>query len=198
MTTIYSVRGIFPIKIREAISTRFSGLIEYSATYTIEKGSIPAGFGIGTTIDTASGPATIFPGPRYSRSNDSPFDEMQVTAYGHSISTTGRAIKGTEILQLSYTIADSGFTTYETWLCETHTLNLVIASTSNSYATPTQNLNKTLIRRWIGGKSVNASFIRPLNIVWNTATRDVKRTNFGAWDEVAVMNGYVPEVLEIT
>jgi hypothetical protein len=51
-----------------------------------------------------------------------------------------------------------------------------------------------MVRRWIIGQVATSSGRDSLNIVWNTGRRDVQRTNFGAWDEVAVMKGYIPEV----
>ena len=202
MSTIYSAAGTFPLKIREAISTRFSGLIEYSATYLIEKGATPSGFAVGNTLSTASGPVSIFPGVRYSRSNDSPFDEMEVTAYGQS-SSSGRQIYGTEVLELSgsfqyinATVTPAvtyNWTVYETWRCSTVTKHSALANTSTNYAAPSGTLEKAMLTRKVVGESPNVSSFA-LNIVWNEAIRYISRTNFGAWDEVSVMKGYVPEV----
>ena len=201
MSTIYSAAGTFPLKIRESISTRFSGLIEYSATFLVKKGSTPAGFSVGTTMATSLGTVSIFPGVKYVSNNDSPFDEMEVTAYGQSVGLSTRIVYGTEVLELSKTfkfinaLVDppvvSTWTVYETWRCETATKHSVMANTSASYSDPSVYLDKTMIRRWIIGEQNGRS---SLNISWNTDRRDVNRTNFGAWDEVAVMKGYVPEV----
>jgi hypothetical protein len=204
MTTIYSATGTFPLKIRESISTRFSGLIEYSATFLVAKGDTPAGFAVGTTIPTSSGTVSIFPGVRYSRSNDSPFDEVEVTAYGHNFFGNNRVVYGIEVLELSKTFegldttqnppVSTTWTVYETWRCETVTKHSVIRNDSTNYSDPSGSLDRRMIRRWIVGQVASFSPRDSLNIVWNTDRRDVSRTNFGAWDEVAVMKGYVPEV----
>ena len=203
MTTIYSATDTFPLKIRESISTRFSGLIEYSATFLVEKGDTPAGFAVGTTIAASLGTVSIFPGVRYSRSNDSPFDEMEVTAYGQSAGLSTRVVYGTEVLELSSSnrYVDQSvspavtyeWTVYETWRCETVTKHTVMANTNTNYSSPSGTLAKTLLKRWVIGASPDVSSFA-LNIVWNQQIRDISRTNFGAWDEVAVMKGYVPEV----
>jgi hypothetical protein len=204
MTTIYSTAGTFPLKIRESISTRFSGLIEYSATFLVEKGDTPAGFAVGTTIPTSSGTVSIFPGVRYSRSNDSPFDEVEMTAYGHQFFGNNRVVYGTEVLELSKTFENiddtqsppvtTTWTVYETWRCETVTKHSVIRNDSSNYSDPSAGLERNMLRRWVVGQVVTSSGRDSLDIVWNTDRRDVSRTNFGAWDEVAVMKGYVPEV----
>jgi hypothetical protein len=211
MTTIYSTAGTFPLKIRESISTRFSGLIEYSATYLVEKGSTPPGFAVGTTIPTSSGSVSIFPGFRISRDNANAFDEMNITAYGHDFFGNNRVVYGTELLELSHSFQSidliqsppviKGWTVYETWRCETVTKHSVIRNDSTNYSDPSGKLDRRMIRRWIvgqvgsSGSGQNTTSGRDyLNIVWNTDRRDVSRTNFGAWDEVAVMKGYVPEV----
>ena len=203
MSTIYSAAGTFPLKIRESISTRFSGLIEYSSTYLIEKDSTPPGFSVGTEIVTSSGSVSIFPGVRYSRSNDNPFDEMEVTAYGHNYLNNNRVVYGTEVLELSKTFqfinatqpipANLTWTVYETWRCQTIVKHSVLANTSTNYSVPSGFLDKTMLKRQIVGDSPNGSNLA-LNIVWDEQIRDISRTNFGAWDEVAVVKGYVPEV----
>ena len=203
MSTIYSAAGTFPLKIRESISTRFSGLIEYSATYLVEKGATPSGFAVGSTLSTSGGNVSIFPGVRYNRSNDSPFDEMEVTAYGHNYLNNNRVVFGTEVLELSgsfqyinATVTPNvtyNWTVYETWRCSTVTKHSVLASTSTNYASPSGTLERTMLKRKVVGESPNVSSFS-LNIVWNEAIRDISRTNFGAWDEVAVMKGFVPEV----
>lgn len=203
MSTIYSAAGTFPLKIRESISTRFSGLIEYSATYLIEKGTTPSGFAVGNTLSTASGPVSIFPDVRYSRSNDSPFDEMEVTAYGKGFALGTRQVFGTEVLELSQTFQNldltqnppvtTNWTVYETWRCSTVTKHSVLANTSTNYASPSGTLEKTMLKRKVVGVNPTGSN-NALNIVWDETIRDISRTNFGAWDEVAVMKGYVPEV----
>ena len=205
MNQVYSAAGTFPLKIRESISTRFSGLIEYSATFLVEKGSTPSGFAVGTTIATSSGPVSIFPGVRYSRSNDNPFDEMEVTAYGQSLSSGGRQVYGIEVLELSKTFqfinatqpipGNPTWTVYEIWRCQTVVKHSVLANTSTNYSDPSGFLDRTMLKRKVVGESPNVSMSSfELNIVWNEAIRDISRTNFGAWDEVAVMKGYVPEV----
>ena len=204
MSIIYSAAGTFPLKIRESISTRFSGLVEYSATYLVEKGSAPSGFGVGSTLSTSGGTVTIFPDVRFSRSNDSPFDEMDVTAYGQNSSSGGREVHGTEVLELSNSFSYStppgsvialtyNWTVYESWQCSTVTKHSVIANTSTNYASPSGTLNRTMLKRKVVGEKPSGVGSN-LNIVWNEAIRDISRTNFGAWDEVAVMKGYVPEV----
>lgn len=203
MTTIYSATGTFPLKIRESISTRFSGLIEYSATFLVEKGDTPAGFAVGTTIATSSGTVSIFPGVRYSRSNDNPFDEMELTAYGHNFFGSNRVVYGTEVLELAQTFQNidttqsppvtTTWTVYETWRCETVTKHSVIRNDSSNYSDPSGSLEREMIRQWVVGEVANGGS-DTLSIVWNTERRDIQRTNFGAWDEVAVMKGYVPEV----
>jgi hypothetical protein len=202
MTTIYSAAGTFPLKIRESMSTRFSGLIEYSATFLVEKGA-NAAFAVGAVIGTTLGSVSIFPGVRYVRNNDSPFDEVELTAYGKGFALGTRVVFGTEILELSKTFehidatqtppVTTTWTVYETWRCETATKHQVLDNTSSNYSDPSNSLDKDMIRRWIIGQ-VASSGRDSLNIDWNTGVRDVQRTNFGAWDEVAVMKGYVPEV----
>ena len=209
MSTIYSAAGTFPLKIRESISTRFSGLIEYSATYLIEKGTLASSFAVGTTLGTPLGIVSIFPGVRYLRSNDSAFDEMEVTAYGQGFVLGTRVVYGTEVLEISKTLQATITTTppppdppvtteyiwtvYETWRCETATKHSVIANNSSNYSDPFTSLDKTMIRRWHEGDRPNNGRTS-LNINWDVKRRDVTRTNFGAWDEVGVMIGYVPEV----
>ena len=199
--TIYSASP-FPLQIRESMSTRFSGLIEYSATFLIDKGA-SAAFAVGAVIATTLGSVSIFPGVRYVRNNDSPFDEVELTAYGKGFALGTRVVFGTEVLELSKTFehidatqnppVTTTWTVYETWRCETATKHDVLSNGSTSYSDPSSSLDKSMIRRWIIGQVASSGRDR-LNIVWNTGRRDVQRTNFGAWDEVAVMKGYIPEV----
>lgn len=199
--TIYSAAP-FPLQIRESLSTRFSGLLEYSATFLVQKGD-NAAFAVGNLIATSLGSVSIFPGVRYVRNNDSPFDEVELTAYGRGFSLGTRVVYGTEVLELSKTFeaidatqdppVTTNWTVYESWRCETVTKHGVLSNTSSSYSDPSNSLDKEMIRRWIIGQ-VSPSGQNQLNIVWNTGRRDVQRTNFGAWDEVAVMKGYIPEV----
>lgn len=200
--TIYSASP-FPLQIRESMSTRFSGLIEYSATFLVEKGA-NAAFAVGAVIATTLGSVSIFPGVRYVRNNDSPFDEVELTAYGKGSALGTRVVFGTEVLELSKTFehidatqdppVTTTWTVYETWRCETATKHDVLSNASSSYSDPSSSLDKEMIRRWIIGQVATSSGRDSLNIVWNTGRRDVQRTNFGAWDEVAVMKGYIPEV----
>jgi hypothetical protein len=200
--TIYSASP-FPLQIRESMSTRFSGLIEYSATFLVEKGA-SAAFAVGAVIATTLGSVSIFPGVRYVRNNDSPFDEVELTAYGKGFALGTRVVFGTEVLELSKTFehidetqdppVTTTWTVYETWRCETATKHDVLSNASSSYSDPSNSLDKQMIRRWIIGQVALSSGRDSLNIVWNTGRRDVQRTNFGAWDEVAVMKGYIPEV----
>ena len=202
-TQIYAASGTFPLKIRESISTRFSDLLEYSATYLIEKGSSSLGFSAGQSIVTSSGVVKIFPAPRITRSNDSPFDEVEVTAYGKGISLGTQIIFGTEVLELSktYTGVDRAqvppvnynWTVNETWRCETATKYSVLDNGSTNYSSPGNTLEKTLVRRWMIGTPISGG-TQQLSITWNTGIRDIQRTNYGAYDEVAVMKGYIPEV----
>lgn len=202
-TQIYAASGTFPLKIRESISPRFSGLLEYSATYLIEKGSSTFGFSVGQAIATSSGTVKIFPAPRVTRSNDNAFDEVEVTAYGTGFSLSTRVVFGTEVLELSqsYTGVDRtqdppvnySWTVNEAWRCETATKYSVLDNGSTNYSSPGNTLEKTLIRRWIIGTPISGG-PQQLSITWNTGIRDIQRTNYGAYDEVAVMKGYIPEV----
>ena len=202
-TQIYAAPGTFPLKIRESLSTRFSDLLEYSATYLIEKGSSSLGFSAGQSIATSSGVVKIFPAPRVTRSNDNAFDEVEVAAYGKGISLGTQIIFGTEVLELSqsYTGVDAAqdppvnynWTVYEAWRCETATKYSVLDNGSTNYSSPGNTLEKTLVRRWIIGTPISGG-PRQLSITWNTGLRDIQRTNYGAYDEVAVMKGYIPEV----
>lgn len=202
-TQIYAASGTFPLKIRESLSTRFSGLLEYSATYLIEKGASSLGFSVGQAIVTSAGTVKIFPAPRVTRSNDNAFDEVEVTAYGQGISLNSRVVMGTEVLELSktFTYIDStptppvnyNWTVYESWRCETTTKYSVIDNTSTNYSAPSTSLEKNLVRRWIVGER-HTSGPYSLTITWATGIRDIQRTNYGAYDEVAVMKGYIPEV----
>lgn len=190
-TQIYAAPGTFPLKIRESISTRFSDLLEYSATYLIEKGSSSLGFSAGQSIVTSSGVVKIFPAPRITRSNDSPFDEVEVTAYGKGISLGTQIIFGTEVLELSKTY--TGATVNEIWRCETATKYSVLDNGSTNYSEPGNIFQRNLVRRWIIGTPISGD-PQQLSITWNTGIRDIQRTNYGAYDEVAVMKGYIPEV----
>jgi len=202
-TQIYAASGTFPLKIRESLSTRFSGLLEYSATYLIEKGASSLGFSVGQSLVTSSGTVKIFPAPRVTRSNDNPFDEVEVTAYGTGFSLSTRVVFGTEVLELSksYTGVDLtqdppvnyNWTVNETWRCETATKYSVLDNGSTNYSSPSNTLEKTLVRRWIIGTPINGG-PQQLSITWNAGIRDIQRTNYGAYDEVAVMKGYIPEV----
>ena len=199
--TIYSASP-FPLQIRESMSTRFSGLIEYSATFVVDKGG-SVNFNINADIATSLGPVTIFPGIKYVRNNESPFDEAELTAYGKGFALGTRVVFGTEVLELSKTFehidatqdppVTTTWTVYETWRCETATKHDVLDNTSSNYSDPSISLDKSMIRRWIIGQAARSGR-DSLNIIWNTDRRDVQRTNFGAWDEVAVMKGYIPEV----
>lgn len=202
-TQIYAASGTFPLKIRESLSTRFSGLLEYSATYLIEKGSSTFGFSVGQAIVTSAGTVKIFPAPRVTRSNDNAFDEVEVTAYGTGFSLSTRVVFGTEVLELSqsYTGVDRtqdppvnyNWTVNEAWRCETATKYSVLDNGSTNYSSPSDTLEKTLVRRWIIGTPISGG-PQQLSITWNTGIRDIQRTNYGAYDEVAVMKGYIPEV----
>ena len=202
-TQIFAAPGTFPLKIRESLSTRFSDLLEYSATYLIEKGSSSIGFSAGQSIVTSSGVVKIFPAPRVTRSNDSPFDEVEVTAYGKGISLGTQIIFGTEVLELSksYTGVDAtqdppvnyNWTVNESWRCETATKYSVLDNGSTNYSSPGSTLDKSMVRRWIIGTPMSGA-PQQLSITWNTGIRDIQRTNYGAYDEVAVMKGYIPEV----
>lgn len=202
-TQIYSATGTFPLKIRESLSTRFSGLLEYSATYLIEKGASSLGFSVGQSIVTSSGVVKIFPAPRATRSNDNAFDEVEVTAYGQGISLNSRVVMGTEVLELSLSKNETdnsqsppvqyNWTIYERWQCETATKHSVIDNSSSNYSTPSGTLSKTMERRWVVGTPINGGQ-SSLSINWNDGIRDIQRTNYGAYDEVAVMKGYIPEV----
>jgi hypothetical protein len=199
--TIYSASP-FPLQIRESMSTRFSGLIEYSATFVVDKGG-SVNFNINADIATSLGPVTIFPGIKYVRNNESPFDEAELTAYGKGFALGTRVVFGTEVLELSKTFehidatqdppVTTTWTVYETWRCETATKHDVLDNTSSNYSDPSISLDKSMIRRWIIGQAARSGR-DSLNIIWNTDRRDVQRTNFGKWDEVAVMKGYIPEV----
>jgi hypothetical protein len=201
--TIYTA-AYFPLRIRETLATRFSGLIEYSATFLIDKGTSLFGqLSVGSTIATTSGLVTIFPAPTITRNNDQPFDELNVTAYGQGFSLNNRTIMGTEVLELSKTFravdqtqnppVELNWTVYETWRCETATRHSVLANTSTNYTSPTAFLDRKFLRRWIIG-TVASGGRNELNINWQSDIRDISRTNYGAWDEVAVMKGYVPVV----
>lgn len=202
-TQIYAASGTFPLKIRESLSTRFSGLVEYSATYLIEKGASSLGFSVGQDIVTSSGTVKIFPAPRVTRSNDNAFDEMEVTAYGQVISPfNSRSVQGTELLELSasFTQEDTSpprtwnWSVNEVWLCHTSTLHSVILNTDTGYPSPSGSLVKTLIRRLVLG-SMPPGGANTLLINWDEAIRNVSRTNYGSYDEVAVTKGYVSQVL---
>jgi hypothetical protein len=202
-TQIYSAPGTFPLNIRESLSTRFSGLLEYSATYLIEKGSSTFGFSVGESIATSAGTVKIFPAPRVTRSNDNAFDEVEITAYGQGISLNSRVVIGSEVLELSLSINDTdkgedppvqyNWTIYERWLCSTITKHSVIDSNSSSHIPPSGSLNKNMERRWVVGTPINGGQ-SSLSINWNDGIRDIQRTNYGAYDEVAVMKGYIPQV----
>lgn len=194
--TIYSASP-FPLQIRESMSTRFSGLIEYSATFLIAKGD-SVNFNNNADIATSLGPVTIFPGIKYVRNNESPFDEAELTAYGQGSPPSGtRIVFGSEVLELSKTFdltnsqnVTETWTVYETWLCQTATKHDVLLNSSSIYSEPSISLDKSMMRRWV----VGPGSVLSLNIIWNTGRRDIQRTNFGKWDEVAVMVGYIPEV----
>lgn len=202
-TQIYAASGTFPLKIRESLSTRFSGLLEYSATYLTEKGSSTFGFSAGQSIATSSGTVKIFPAPRVTRSNDNAFDEVEVTAYGTGFSLSTRVVFGTEVLELSQSYngvdltqdppVNYNWTVNEAWRCETATKYSVLDNGSTNYSSPGNTLEKTLVRRWIIGTPISGG-PQQLSITWNTGIRDIQRTNYGAYDEVAVMKGYIPEV----
>lgn len=202
-TQIYAASGTFPLKIRESLSTRFSGLLEYSATYLIEKGASSLGFSVGQSIVTSAGVVKIFPAPRVTRSNDNAFDEVEVTAYGTGFSLSTRVVFGTEVLELSQSYngvdltqdppVNYNWTVNEAWRCETATKYSVLDNGSTNYSSPGNTLEKTLVRRWIIGTPISGG-PQQLSITWNTGIRDIQRTNYGAYDEVAVMKGYIPEV----
>jgi hypothetical protein len=202
-TQIYAASGTFPLKIRESLSTRFSGLLEYSATYLIEKGASSLGFSVGQSIVTSSGTVKIFPAPRVSRSNENAFDEVEVTAYGQGISLNSRVVMGTEVLELSLSKNETdnsqdppiqyNWTIYERWRCETATKHSVNDNSSSNYSTPSGTLDKDMERRWVVGTPINGGQ-SSLSIDWNDGIRDIQRTNYGAYDEVAVMKGYIPQV----
>lgn len=202
-TTIYTAGNAFPLKIRESLSTRFSGLLEYSATYLIEKGASSLGFSVGQSIATSSGTVKIFPAPRVTRSNDNPFDEVEVTAYGKGLSINNRVVMGTEVLELSVsksytdnsqtTPVQYNWTIYELWRCETATMHSVIDNSSSNYIAPSGTLSKNMERRW-GVGQIPSHASAGLEIVWTQAIRDISRTNYGAFDEVAVMSGYIPQI----
>lgn len=201
-TQIYSSPGTFPLKIRESLSTRFSGLLEYSATYFIEKGSSSLGFSVGQAIVTSSGTVKIFPAPRVTRSNDNAFDEVEITAYGQGLSINSRIVRGTEFIELSKTYTQQttnpdqtwNWTVYESWRCQTATLHSVMLNSSTSYSQPSASLEKTMVRRWEVGSRPSVGTIE-LQINWAENIRDISRTNYGDYDEVAVMKGYTPQVL---
>lgn len=201
-TQIYAASGTFPLKIRESLSTRFSGLLEYSATYLIEKGGSSLGFSVGQSIVTSAASVKIFPAPRVTRSNDSAFDELEVTAYGQDTSLNSRIVQGTEFLELSasFTQEDTSpprtwsWSVNEVWLCHTSTLHSVISNTNTDYPSPSGSLVKTLIRSLVLGSMPPGGFTALL-INWTEAIRNVSRTNYGLYDEVAVTKGYVPQVL---
>lgn len=200
-TQIYAASGTFPLKIRESLCTRFSGLLEYSATYLIEKGSSTFGFSVGQSLGTSSGTVKIFPAPRVTRSNDNAFDEVEVTAYGTGFILNTRVVFGTEVLELSksYTGVDLtqdppvnyNWTVNETWRCETATKYSVLDNGSTNYSSPSNTLEKTFVRRWIIGTPLSGG-PQQLSITWNAGIRDIQRTNYGSYDEVAVMKGYIP------
>lgn len=199
-TQIYAAGSAFPIKTRESLSTRFSGLLEYSATYVIPKGANTINFYVGQSIVTSSGMVKIFPAPRVTRTNASAFDEVDVTAYGQGLSLNNRVVMGTEVLELSKTLNVRAtpelvynWTIYESWRCETATKHSVILNSSSTYSAPSTNLDKTLVRRWLTGDPQPDGQTQ-LSITWNAAIRDIARANYGAYDEVAVMKGYIPEV----
>lgn len=216
MAKIYSVANTFPLKIRESLSMRFSGLLEYSATFLVEKGTAStAGFASGQVIETSSGNVTVFPGPRITQSNNNHFDEIEVTAYGKGLdfgfSVPDRTIMGTEVLELSASYSKKyrepaapdaepnpwvtyNWTVNESWQCETATKHSVINNESSNYSTAYENLSKLLIRRWISGEN-SPNGRTQLNITWGPpVNRSISRTNYGAYDEVAVTNGYAPQV----
>lgn len=201
-TQIYAASSIFPLKIRESLSTRFSGLLEYSATYLIDKGASSIGFSVGQAIATSAGTVKIFPAPRVTRSNDNAFDEVEVTAYGQGISINSRIVRGTEFLELSKTYTQQttnpdqtwSWTVYESWRCQTATLHSVMLNSSTSYSQPSGPLEKTMVRRWEVGSRPSVGTI-DLQINWAENIRDISRTNYGDYDEVAVMKGYTPQVL---
>lgn len=195
MSTIYSAAGTFPLKISESIFTRPSGLIEYSAKFLIKKGSTPSGFANGTELSTSSGSVFIYPNPRFIRSNENPFDEMEITAYGQS--SINNVIVGTEILEFSKTFTQTvgnesnSLTVYESWRCTTATRYQVILNSQSNFTEPSTALDKTMVRRWMIGVGTPQG----LSINWTTGIRNISRSNYGTIDEVAVMKGYIPEIL---
>lgn len=187
---VYSTDGAFPHESRKVVSTRPSGLIEYSITYLVEKGSgasgLTAGMSVGQNLKIAYPPKII-------SSSGSIFDEVEVVAYGLGTPSLNLQI-GSETLDITATRGESpdSYTINETWVCD---VAIVISAVTGSGAlpsTPSITLNKQMIRRWLIG-APSGVVPQPIPINWNTGIKNVTRNIYGDYSEVTMAYGYFPQ-----
>lgn len=202
--SLYTTPNVFPLKLSESISTRPSTLVEYQATYAIQKNSeVPAQFQTNQGIIVNGTTVYIFPGPQISRSNEVMWDTLTLTAYGDAPGSSSRTIYGSSITEVSKSFSvTSGegedeqtynWTIYESWRTDTATAIRAISSAStllpivSSPPTPTFRRRRTIGTVAPGGQQI-------LNISWALSDLDISRTNFGKIDEVSLTKGYLPTV----
>lgn len=194
-TQILTAGSIFPYEYRKAVSTRPSGLIEYSVTYLVEKGAGAMTLTAGSSIGFSGQTAKIAYPPRITSSNGSIFDEVEVIAYGLGSAANNLQI-GSETIEISKTrgeTPDDIYTVYETWLCDIAIKTDVVSGTSQLPSPPSVTLNKTLIRRWFVVANANSTLL-PIQVNWNTGIKNVTRAIYGDYSEVTLSFGYFPEV----
>jgi hypothetical protein len=194
-TQILTAGSIFPFEYRKAVSTRPSGLIEYSVTYLVEKNTGAGNLTVGTSIGFSGQSGKIAYPPRITSSNGSLFDEVEVVAYGLGSAANNLQI-GSETIEISKTRGEApdDYTVYETWVCDVAIKTDVVSGTSQLPSSPSVTLNKTLIRRWHLGKGGNFAIL-PIQVNWNTGIKNVTRVIYGDYSEVTLSFGYFPEPL---
>jgi hypothetical protein len=187
---VYSTGAVFPHESRKVVSTRPSGLIEYSITYLVEKGagtsSLTAGMSVGQN------PKMAYP-PKIISSSGSIFDEVEVVAYGLGTPSLNLQI-GSETLDITATrgVSPDNYTINETWVCD---VAIVVSAVTGSGAlppTPSITLNKQMIRRWLIG-APSGVVPQPISINWNTGIKNLTRNIYGDYSEVTMAFGYFPE-----
>lgn len=189
---VYSTSGVFPYESRKVVSTRPSGLIEYSVTYLEEKNAGATNLAVGASIGLGQ-PGKIACPPRITSSNGSIFDEVEVVAYGVGLATNNSQI-GSETLDIVATrgVPPDNYTINETWVCD---VAIVISAVTGSAALPPNpsiTLNKQMIRRWLIG-APSGVFPQPISITWNTGIKNVTRNIYGDCSEVTLAYGYFPQ-----
>jgi hypothetical protein len=183
--------GTFPLLVPGSTeSTSVYGLKKTSGTILFKAGEEAS------ALSLAEQSGSVFPDPQI-RTTDMGLLEMSFDAYTDTGETSG--VFGTEILNISksfqatVTQVDYNWTVTEIWIADSFTERKVLsANLGGAFLTVSQKiLNRRMLRREFRGNMPSVgtnSFGINLPIFWVTEISSVTRRNFGAFDEVDIVN----------